>query len=213
MSLVVVGPMIFPGEGGLIIFKSVAGALVAAGLLAAGLSAPANATVVYNLTFDNSAGTVVEGTGVLTLNLATVADAYGLNTNNLSIFTSVSTTDINGHGSFLLTPANVSQFYIQTSLASDPPAGHIYTLTVAETVPQSNYNGTTSILILDLYTNTWQIHGQYDSTIDSGKLLVAGPYLGTSATPLPAGLPLFATGLGTIGLLVRRVKRRTAIRA
>jgi hypothetical protein len=191
-------------------FKSVAGALFAAGLLAAGLSAPANATVVYNLTFDNSAGNVVEGTGVLTLNLATVADAYGLNTNNTNIFISVSTGDINGHGSFLITPSNLAQFYIQTSTTSDPPPGHIYTLTVAETVPPSNQQyPPTNILILDLYTNTWQIHGQYDSTIDSGKLLVAGPYLGTSATPLPAGLPLFATGLGTIGLLVRRAKRRT----
>jgi hypothetical protein len=54
----------------------------------------ANASVVYNLNFDNSAGTVVEGTGVLTLNLANVSDAYGLNTSNTSIFTSVVTGDI-----------------------------------------------------------------------------------------------------------------------
>ncbi|HEX3342143.1 MAG TPA: hypothetical protein VHT68_23570 [Pseudolabrys sp.] len=170
----------------------------------------ANASVVYNLNFDNSAGTVVEGTGVLTLNLANVSDAYGLNTSNTSIFTSVVTGDIHSHGGFNLTPANISQFQIQTSLPSDPPAGHIYTLTVAQTVPPNN--DAAGILILDLFTQTWQIHGLNNSTIDDGKLIVTGPSLGTAAapgaTPLPAALPLFATGLGALGFLGWRRKRR-----
>ena len=175
--------------------------------------APANASVIYNLTFDNAAGNVVEGTGVLTLNLATVSAAFGLNTSNTSIFTSVVTNNIDGHGTFTLTPANISQFYIQTSLATDPPGGHIYTLTVAQTVPPNN--DAAGILILDLYTNTWQIHGLNNSTVDQGMLLVTGPTLVTaggnqSETPLPAALPLFASGAGVLGFLGWRRKRKQA---
>lgn len=189
--------------------KIFAGALLAAGLIAA---APASASVIYNLTFGNSGGSVVEGTGVLTLNLANVSDAYGLNTSDTSIFTSVSTGNINGYGTFLITPANLASFYIQTSgNPYDLPLGKIYTLTVAETVPPSNnIYPPTNILILDLYTNTWQIHGQYNSYVDGGKLIVDGPLAGTSGapgdTPLPAGLPLFVSGLGAVGLLLRRAK-------
>lgn len=191
---------------------------LAAGLVAA-FAAPASASVIYDLTFDNDAGTVVEGAGVLTLNLASVADAYGLNTSDPSIFTSVVTGDINGqggdsagHGGFTVTPANLASFYIQTSdNIYDLPLGKIYTLTVAETVPLSNtINPPTSILILDLYTQTWQIHGQWDSWLDGGKLIVSAPLLDAApaTAPLPAGLPLLATGLGALGLLVRHAKRR-----
>jgi hypothetical protein len=34
--------------------------------------------------------------------------------------------------------------------------------------------------------------------------------IGTAETPLPATLPLFATGIGALGLLVRRRKRKAA---
>ncbi len=192
-------------------FQKLLGALAISA--AAVFCAPANASVIYNLSFDNSAGNVLEGTGVLTLNLANVSDAYGLNTSNTSIFTSVVTTDIDGHGTFTLTPANISQFYIQTSLPSDPPAGHIYTLTVAQTVPPNN--DAAGILILDLYTNTWQIHGLNNSTVDSGKLLVNGPSLAQdgrdTATPIPAALPLFASGGGLLGFLSWRRKRKQVV--
>jgi hypothetical protein len=177
------------------------------------VAGPVQASVIYDLTFDNSAGTVSEGTGVLTLNLATVADAYGLNTSSTSIFTSLSTGNVDGNGTFLVTSSNLSGFYINTSTTSSPPAGRIYTLTVTETEPTIDQTSG-DILFIDLYTNTWQVHGQYDSTVDSGTLLVTGPSLGTSATPIPATLPLFASCLGTFGLLLRRARRkRTALAA
>lgn len=199
--------------------KCVKGVLLAAGLFSVGLTAPANANVIYNLTFENNAGSVTEGTGVLTLNLANVSDAYGLNTGNVSLFNEVSTTDINGEGSFLITPANLASFYISTSgNPYDLPLGKIYTLTVAETVPPSNNTyPPTNILILDLYTNSWEIHGQYNNTVDSGKLVVAGPSLDTSGapaeTPLPATLPLLAGGVASFALLLRRKRHRKALAA
>lgn len=182
-------------------------AVVFYALLATVVAGPVQASVIYDLTFDNAAGTVSEGTGVLTLNLATVADAYGLNTSSTSIFTSLSTGNIDGNGTFTVTPSNLSSFYIQTSLATDPPAGHIYTLTVTETEPTIDQTSG-DVLFIDLYTGSWQIHGQYDSTVDSGELVVAGPSLG--ATPLPATLPLFSGGLGALGLLGWRRKRKAS---
>ncbi len=46
---------------------------------------------------------------------------------------------------------------------------------------------------------------------DPGTFLVNNQFLPpTNATPLPAALPLFATGLGALGLLGWRRKRKNA---
>jgi hypothetical protein len=184
-------------------FKHGTCALLVAGLVATGLSAPANASVVYSLTFDNY-GTTVEGTGTLTLNLSTLASAYNLNTSSTSVFTSVSTSNIDGNGTFFISPTNLSGFSIDTG-----NVGQIYSLTVTETEPTIDQTSG-DVLFLDLYTNTWQIHGQYNSTIDQGDLLIAGPSL--SSTPLPGSLPLFASSLGFVGYLLSRRKAKIAPR-
>jgi len=188
-------------------FRNLFGALAASAVLIC--CAPANAAVVYNITFKNSAGTVVEGTGVLTLNLATLAQANNLVSNSISTFTSLTTTVIDNQTAFNLLPADLTQFSINTG-----NVGQVFGLTVAQTVPQSNFNGTTNILILDLFTNAWQIHGQFNSTVDSGAFTLSGPSLsagGTSgATPIPGALPLFASGGVLIGYLGLRRKRKVA---
>ena len=177
-------------------------ALLLGGLIAAGISVPASANVVYDLTFDNY-GSTVEGTGTLTLNFSLLSQTYNLNESLAGILVNITTSNIDGNGSFTITPSNLaSGSQLQTG-----NVGQIYTLTAGETEPSGDGNGTADTLFLDLYTNTWQIHGIYDSTVDQGDLLVAGPAL-VSATPLPATLPLFAGGLGFVGYLMGRKKRK-----
>jgi hypothetical protein len=53
------------------------------------------------------------------------------------------------------------------------------------------------------------------SLVDLGYSIIVSPGIGNSlevasATPLPAALPLFVTGLGGVGLLARRRKRKAA---
>ncbi len=181
-------------------------ALLFAGLFATALSASANASVVYNLTFDNS-GSTSEGTGVLTLNFTTLSQTENLSYQSITpYFTSVTTSSIDGYGPFTITPSNLQDGDIQSG-----PIGQLYTLTVEEDVPTCDSNGTCNILILDLYTGDWQIHDKYDSYLTGGNLSIAGPSLGS--TPLPATLPLFAGGLGLVGYLSRRRKSNTARQA
>jgi hypothetical protein len=179
-------------------------AVLVAGLFATALSASANASVLYDLTFDNN-GSTSEGTGVLTLNFTTLSQTYNLGYQSITpYFTSVTTTAIDGYGPFSITPSNLKDGDI-----SSGPIGQLYTLTVEQDVPTCDSNGTCDILILDLYTGGWQIHDQYDSTLVSGNLSFTGPTL-AAATPLPATLPLFAGGLGFVGYLSRRRKGSTA---
>ena len=181
-------------------------AMLLAGLFATALSASANASVVYDLTFDNN-GSTSEGTGVLTLNFTSLSQTYNLGYQSITpYFTSVTTTAVDGYGPFTITPSNLADGYIQTG-----SIGQLYTLTLEQDVPSCDSNGTCDILILDLYTGSWQIHDKYDLTLTSGNLSIAGPTL--SATPLPATLPLLAGGLGLVGFLSRRKRRDTAPQA
>jgi hypothetical protein len=184
------------------------GALAFACLVGLGISAPAKANVIYDLTFDNY-GSTVEGSGVLTLNFSTVSQAYGLSYQSLApLLVSITTTNIDGNGAFTIMPSNLaSGSAIQTAATSDPPAGHIYTLTAQEAG-----SGSSAVLFLDLYTGTWQIHSSNDNgaTVDQGDLLVTGPTLATS-TPLPGALSVFSGGLGLVGFLLRRKKRKAAL--
>jgi hypothetical protein len=50
--------------------------------------------------------------------------------------------------------------------------------------------------------------GKYDASL--GEIVQPGNGFLSSATPLPAALPLFATGLGAMGLLGWRRKRKNA---
>ncbi len=168
--------------------------------------APANANVVYNLTFKDY-GNNVEGTGTLTLNFSTLAQDFNLNQSLASILVSITTTDIDGHGIFSITPANLasgSQF--QTG-----NAGQVYTLTAEQAG-----SGPSTLLFLDLFTNSWQLHNGNDNgpTADQGAFTITGPTFvaggGEGTTPLPGALPLFATGLGALGLLRWRRKRKAA---
>ena len=181
-------------------------AFLFAGLLAAGLSAPASANVVYNLTF-KSFSNVVEGTGTLTLNFATLAQDFNVNQTLNAILVGIVTSDLNGHGVFTITPANLasgSQF--QTG-----NVGQIFTLTATQ-----SGSGPATLLFLDLFTSSWQLHNGNNNgpTADQGSFSITGPTFvaggDATATPIPAALPLFASGAGLLSFLGWRKKRKNA---
>jgi hypothetical protein len=190
---------------GIHMFRKLLGALAISA--ASVVCAPANANVVYNLTFKDF-GSTVEGTGTLTLNFATLAQDFNQNTTLNSILVAITTTDLHGHGVFSITPANLasgSQF--QTG-----NVGQIFTLTA-----EQSGSGASSVLFLDLFTNSWQLHNGNDNgpTADQGAFTITGPTLqqggnDNGATPLPAALPLFASGAGVLGFLGWRRKRKQA---
>ncbi len=182
-------------------------AIMLASMLAACVSGVAKADVIYTLNFKN--GSVSEGTGTLDLNLATLAAADGLNQSLHSILVSITTTSIDGHGGFTITPADMvtnsqtSADWIQTG-----DVGQIYTLSAEEV-------GAAPILDVDLFTNTWQIHdGTNGGTVDQGTLVVTGPTLAAAAVPGPvvgAGLPgLMLAGGGLLGWWRRKRKADAA---
>jgi hypothetical protein len=182
--------------------KLTVSSLLFAGLIAAGFSSPARANVVYTLTFDKNS--TVVGTGSLTLDFTALSQADNLSESLASILVGVSTSNLDGNGTFSITSSNLaSGSFIDTG-----NVGQIYSLTAEEAGTGSN-----SVLFLDLFTNSWQLHNGNDNgaTDDQGSFTIAGPTL--SATPLPATLPLFAGGLGLIGYLVRRKKGGTSLRA
>lgn len=182
--------------------KARASALLFAALMAGGLSAPARASVYYDLTFDGSGG----GTGTLSLNFATIAATENLGYQSIvPYFVDVSAINVEGTN-FSITPSNLQDGAIQTS-----PTGSFYTLTVEQDEPAGDSTGGDT-LFLDLYTGTWQIHGQYDSTIYSGDLTISGPYLGSppGAAPLPSTWTLMLAGLVGIGFIAYRRNSKTA---
>lgn len=167
--------------------------------------APASANVIYTLTFyDDWSFSTVQGTAVLELNFATVAAGYNYNGSLAPVLVSLTTSNLNGHGTYSITPANLnapSQF--QTGAA-----GQMYTLTATQAG-----SGAASVLFLDLYTNVWQLHNGYwnGPTADDGTFKISGPTLKAAPVPGPlagAGLPgLMIAGAGFLAWRRRRNDR------
>src|SRR5689334_2537943 len=162
----------------------------------------AKADVIYNLNFKNDAGTVSLGTGTLDLNLATLAAANNLSGSLHSILVNITTTSIDGHGGFTITPQNmVTNGGTGSDFISTGNVGQIFTLSAEET-------GTAPVLVLDLFTHNWQIHvGTNGATTESGQLIVTGPTLAAAPVPGPtvgAGASSFAFGVLLLGWFARR---------
>jgi hypothetical protein len=61
----------------------------------------------------------------------------------------------------------------------------------------------------DTYLITLSLTGPNDLNLSVDETIIAG--VGAAATPLPAALPLFASGLGVMGFVARRRKRKATV--
>jgi hypothetical protein len=182
-------------------------ALLFAGLLAGGLSAPASANVVYNLTFyDDFTFATVQGTGTLTLNFSTLAQTHNVNQSLSGILVSIAVPSLDGHGPFSITPANLNS----GSFFGTGNVGQVFTFNATQA------GSGVGLLFLDLFTNSWQLQNgnAFGGDIDDGAFKISGPTLAAggdaAATPSPAALPLFASGAGLLSFLGWRKKRKNA---
>jgi hypothetical protein len=174
-----------------------ASAIVAGLFVGAGLSAPAKANVAYDLSFQGG------GSGVLTLDFATVALAENIGYTSITpYFVSLDVTGLDGMN-FDITPSNLqNNGAIQTG-----PAGQFYTLTINEAVPGSGD-------YLSVYTSSGNIYstpygsGIYSATITS----IAGPTL-ASAVPEPSTWAMMILGFAGLGLMGYRRKSKPSLMA
>ncbi|WP_198030111.1 PEP-CTERM sorting domain-containing protein [Bradyrhizobium sp. Tv2a-2] len=150
-----------------------------------GLAMPAKANVVYDLSFQGG------GSGVLTLNFATVAAAENINYTSITpYFVSLTVTGLDGMD-FNILPSNLqNNGAIQTG-----PSGQFWTLTINEAVPTSGD-------YLSIYTQSGEIyttpygHGIFNTTITS----IDGPTL-ASAVPEPSTWAMMILGFVGLGFM------------
>lgn len=188
-------------------FRKLAGALTIGAALFC-CAAPASAvTVNYVLTFTPTGGTATGGTGLLVLNeFPGVLTNIGINGNDhdgigadfVSLTATVNGTNFtftNLNNVFFLGENNGvwNNISAQSDVASGS-GGHTFRL------------GTGGL--------TYNLQDINVTQIGNGIITVGAPQIqqggNAGATPLPAALPLFAGGLGVIGLVARRNRRKTA---
>jgi hypothetical protein len=125
----------------------------------------------------------------------------------LGTFTVNNILNINGGGPSVLTVSGISgvhlnaggNYYLQASASGDTDGGwYVNSIPLSGTllILRSDEPGTTIL---------------QDGTLAAFDII--GDITAASATPLPAALPLFASGLGGLGFLGWRRKKKTAIAA
>jgi hypothetical protein len=135
--------------------------------------------------------------------------------------TEQATVDASGYpGNLILSNGTFNWAFAQGNLigtfsGSGPAASVAITFLITSGfLPGDTGQGTgTESFLLVTSSNTANVGGSYIGTIDTiGTLVdVGGGIFGLAApTPIPAALPLFATGLGAVGLLGWRRKRKAA---
>jgi hypothetical protein len=153
----------------------------------------------------NNVGTVPEnGTFQLSLSYTPMA-VNGLFINLASNIGTGSTTVFTGSLPALVSGELVIPF--STSFVYDPSLGNLL-LTVVASGISGGSSGFDAGSGAGIFSRAYQ---QGTNTfVDNGYGLVTGFDDSVSATPLPAAFPLFATGLGALGLLGWRRKRKDA---
>lgn len=184
----------------------------AVGALAVGASlffcaVPANAvTVTYALTFTPTQGTATGGTGVLTLNefpglLTTIGtngnDHDGIAADFVSLTVHVDGFDFTFNNSNVFFIGELNGVWNNISANSNQTSDGVHQFSIGA--------GGLTYNLQEI--NVTQIGGG-TITVGPGVIVTAG---GTdSTTPLPAALPLFASGAGVLGFFGWRRKRKAA---
>jgi hypothetical protein len=156
----------------------ISGIIVAAALAVGGFSATANAsTVTYDIVLTQTAGTLL-----LTQTDFTASASFSLPAN----FSGTETID--GVGFTIGTQIFTSNLTVQ---ATNGVINNVFA-----------FSGTANGDTLVVGVNSFNLFGAHIPSTDVGSVSIT-----PAATPLPAALPLFATGLGALGLLGWRRKR------
>lgn len=117
----------------------------------------------------------------------------------------------NGNVAFDFTPGGFTASFTGSGTASGPTATVALTFSILSGLLTGDTGTLTGTGVFNSDTDVLNVN--YTGTITGpGPVLgfIDGPTVDVSATPLPAGLPLFASGLGLVGLLARRRKRNAA---
>ncbi|MBN8987266.1 MAG: PEP-CTERM sorting domain-containing protein [Rhizobiales bacterium] len=177
-------------------------ALTAACFVLAGISAPAQANILY--TFGNFTGGATSGS--LELNLPSLAAASNLSGSIAPYLVALNFTE-NGQ-SFTITPANLaSNSYINTGAAGSGGAGIIFTLTALQ-----NFSAPT--LTLEIFTNSWQVHsGLNGPTIAQGSFSIGAPVVIAAAVPEPSTWAMMILGFLGMALWAHRRRSRVSLPA
>jgi hypothetical protein len=142
--------------------------------------------------FTNSSGVTGAATGFITFNLVQGAANFVINNDVIFLFEN----KFSETRTYDLTLA-AGSYLFNWSMEADAGAGNNPGQTASSSADLSH----TGTLLIDVLTSGASL------TFLSGHNYSSAA---ASATPLPAALPLFAGGLGVIGLLARRRKRKNA---
>jgi hypothetical protein len=177
-------------------------ALAAAGLVLAGLSAPAQANVLY--TFGNFSGGATSGS--LELNLASLTAASNLSGSIAPYLVALNFTE-NGQ-SFTITTANLAAgSSINTGAAGSGGAGVIFTLT-----SEQNFSAPTPTL--EIFTNSWQVHsGLNGATLAQGSFSIGAPVVIAAAVPETSTWAMLILGFAGVGFMAYRRRNQAALAA
>jgi hypothetical protein len=164
-----------------------------------GYGAPANA-LNFDFSFTGTSFPTCNGSASNCINGTVTGEIFGLASSGISSATSVEIFSYPAALTGITTALN-------TPISS---VENIFTVT-GGSIATYGFESANSEFLLSLGAGNYL----QDFTGGSGGLIVSGPVTFTpvtdgTATPLPATLPLFATGLGALGLLGWRRKRKHA---
>jgi predicted MFS family arabinose efflux permease len=165
-------------------------ALLCAGLLTVGFSAPARAsTMTFDITLTQKSGTLITGSPLADFTVTSSPFTISVPTTGYQLDTPTVTFTIG---------ANIYTSVLDVAF-NGPTVTSIYGFSAMDNMDTLSSIGLTS----------FQLYGTgIGSTIGGTVSMQLAP----AATPLPAALPLFAGGLGMVGFLARRKSRKLSLR-